>query len=501
MRGTRSLGFTLDAVRGRRADPAGALRGHREPDDASRRRTCCGRRSGLGLASDAVGRARAFVRAEARRAPGTVPPGALRLAETVAELGTMRATVHGGRADFERHQDDPDALAGLGFAIRMNNLKAIGVAHGARDRGARARRLRGQRLPVRLAVLGRAASSRCAQRRAHDQQRSRPLGERRHAAACTRKTEVSSTDRGRVGARNVAFRDELLRHGLLIATGVPGVYGRSGDFEDTVEARGPLVDCRSARTTAPEVMRFPPILNRAHFERSGYLKSFPHLAGYDSQLRWQRAGASRAAPGRWRGRRLERGAPACRVVLTPAACYPVYPVLAGTLPAGGRLVDVMSYCFRHEPSDDAGRMQMFRMHEHVRAADPEYGHGVAGRVDAPRRAFADGARPRRAARKWRQIRSSAAADKLLASASATSASSSRSWRQSASDERPTAIISLNYHQDHFGSLFGITHCRRRRSRTPRASGSAWSGSRWRSIGGTASTAQRWPSRVREALGL
>ena len=35
----------------------------------------------------------------------------------------MSATVHGGRADFERHQDDPEALAGLGFAIRMNNLK------------------------------------------------------------------------------------------------------------------------------------------------------------------------------------------------------------------------------------------------------------------------------------------------------------------------------------------------------------------------------------------
>ena len=77
----------------------------------------------LGLASDAVGRARAFVRAEARRAPGTVPPAAHRLAETVAELGTMRATVHGGLLDFEQHQDDPDALAGLGFAIRMNSLK------------------------------------------------------------------------------------------------------------------------------------------------------------------------------------------------------------------------------------------------------------------------------------------------------------------------------------------------------------------------------------------
>jgi acyl-CoA dehydrogenase len=77
----------------------------------------------LGLAADAVARARAFVRAEARRTPGTMPPGALRLAETVADLGTMRATVDTGRADFERHESDPEALAGLGFAIRMNNLK------------------------------------------------------------------------------------------------------------------------------------------------------------------------------------------------------------------------------------------------------------------------------------------------------------------------------------------------------------------------------------------
>jgi acyl-CoA dehydrogenase len=77
----------------------------------------------LGLASDAVDRARAFVRDEARREPGTVPPSAMRLAEAVAYQGTMRATVHSGLADFERYQNDPEALAGLGFAIRMNNLK------------------------------------------------------------------------------------------------------------------------------------------------------------------------------------------------------------------------------------------------------------------------------------------------------------------------------------------------------------------------------------------
>ena len=28
-----------------------------------------------------------------------------------------------------------------------------------------------------------------------------------------------------------AYRDELLRHGLLISTGVDGLYGRSGLFE------------------------------------------------------------------------------------------------------------------------------------------------------------------------------------------------------------------------------------------------------------------------------
>jgi acyl-CoA dehydrogenase len=79
----------------------------------------------LGLTSDAVSRARAFVRAEARRTVGDVPAGALRLAETVADLESMRATVHGGRADFERYQDDPEALAGIGFTIRMNNLKVV----------------------------------------------------------------------------------------------------------------------------------------------------------------------------------------------------------------------------------------------------------------------------------------------------------------------------------------------------------------------------------------
>jgi acyl-CoA dehydrogenase len=77
----------------------------------------------LGLASDAVARARACVRAEARRCPGEAPPSAPRLAQVVADLHTMRALVHDGLSAFERHQDDVDTLAGFGFALRMNNLK------------------------------------------------------------------------------------------------------------------------------------------------------------------------------------------------------------------------------------------------------------------------------------------------------------------------------------------------------------------------------------------
>ncbi len=82
----------------------------------------------LGLASDAVGRARAFVRAAARRTPGTAPPSALRLAEMVVDLSAMRATVHQGLADFEAARNDPDTLSSLGFALRMNNLKVSASA-------------------------------------------------------------------------------------------------------------------------------------------------------------------------------------------------------------------------------------------------------------------------------------------------------------------------------------------------------------------------------------
>ena len=252
-----------------------------------------------------------------------------------------------------------------------------------------------------------------------------------------------------------AFRDELLEHGLLIATGVPGLYGRSADLEDTVERVARAVAAAGASDRA-EVMRFAPILNRTHFERSGYLKSFPHLAGTIHSF----GGTEREhrdllqaveAGGDW-----SAAFPAVPVVLTPAACYPVYPALTGRLPAAGRLVDVMSYCFRHEPSDDPGRMQMFRMHEHVRAGEASM--VIAWREEWVRRARAF------TTRLGLDARQEVASDPFFGRGGQLLALNQREQRLKievlvpvASNERLTAVISLNYHQDHFGSLFDITH--------------------------------------------
>jgi acyl-CoA dehydrogenase len=77
----------------------------------------------LGIATAAVSKARAFIRGEARKNPGKAPAASVRLAQVVAQLQGMRALVHDTTREYERVMGDPDALSGMNFAIRMNNLK------------------------------------------------------------------------------------------------------------------------------------------------------------------------------------------------------------------------------------------------------------------------------------------------------------------------------------------------------------------------------------------
>ena len=77
----------------------------------------------LGIATDAVARARAFVRAEARKKPGTLSPGAVRLAEATSQLQLMKANVVAALRRYEAALGSEDDLSALPFAIAMNSLK------------------------------------------------------------------------------------------------------------------------------------------------------------------------------------------------------------------------------------------------------------------------------------------------------------------------------------------------------------------------------------------
>ncbi|MBL8587684.1 MAG: acyl-CoA/acyl-ACP dehydrogenase [Methylobacteriaceae bacterium] len=77
----------------------------------------------FGIASSAFGKAQAFVRAEARRAPGKTPPGALRLAEAGEKLQVMRSTILDGLRRYEEAKAGGDDLGSMSFVLAMNNVK------------------------------------------------------------------------------------------------------------------------------------------------------------------------------------------------------------------------------------------------------------------------------------------------------------------------------------------------------------------------------------------
>jgi acyl-CoA dehydrogenase len=79
----------------------------------------------LGIAAEAVQRARAYVRAEARKNPHLPPASTLRLGEVDVVLQEMRNNVHGMAGDYQRmlDADDADAFRSFVFATRVNNLK------------------------------------------------------------------------------------------------------------------------------------------------------------------------------------------------------------------------------------------------------------------------------------------------------------------------------------------------------------------------------------------
>ena len=251
------------------------------------------------------------------------------------------------------------------------------------------------------------------------------------------------------------FRDALLRAGLLISMGVDGLYGRGGMFEHVIERINAVVG-EVAAQDKPDVMRFPPGIGRWQLEKSGYLKSFPQLAGtvhsFTGTDKDHRALIEvLQSGGDWTG-----GQQMTEVVLTPAACYGVYPAVAarGQLPASGALVDVYCYCFRHEPSIDPARMQMFRMRENVRV-------GTAAQTLEFRELWME--RGRKVIESFGlPFDVDVANDAFFGRTGKMLAANQRDEELKFellvpinSREEPTACVSFNYHRDLFGRTWGI----------------------------------------------
>ncbi len=249
--------------------------------------------------------------------------------------------------------------------------------------------------------------------------------------------------------------DRLLFTGLLIDTGVDGLYGRGAVFEDVVERFDDFITRFGGCDGATRV-RFPPGMNRALFEKSGYMKGFPQLAGTVHAFMGGEADHLQLLANMEAGTDWTGGQKATDIVLTPAACYPLYPTVAkmGPVPADGHLYDLSSYCFRHEPSKDPARMQLFRMREYVRMGTAEQvlafrelwmerGQAMITELGLP--LTVDVANDPFFGRKGR----------ILASGQREQALKFELLVPVTSTENPTACLSFNYHQKHFGDTWGL----------------------------------------------
>src|SRR5580765_2605540 len=99
-----------------------------------------------------------------------------------------------------------------------------------------------------------------------------------------------------------------------------------------------------------EVMRVPPIFARKHYLTTDHIETFPDLMGSVHSFTGKDREHAELLRKQKQGEEWTRDLAATDMMLVPAACYPLYPTATGTLPEGGRTVDLVSFVFRHEPS-------------------------------------------------------------------------------------------------------------------------------------------------------
>jgi seryl-tRNA synthetase len=241
---------------------------------------------------------------------------------------------------------------------------------------------------------------------------------------------------------------------LFRSMGVDGVYARTELYVGLVERLEAYIT--TLRDPRAEIMRFPPVMSRKQLEKSGYLKSFPNLLGCVCALHGSEASIREAVERHDKGGDWTTSLSSSDLVLSPAACYPVYPIVAarGKLPAGGVQFDIEADVFRHEPSMSLDRLQSFRMREFVRIGSPQ--EIVEFRESWMARA------PKIAEDLALPYTLDVANDPFFGRVGQVMAVSQR--QQALKFEllipyypkaNPTACMSFNYHREHFGQVWGI----------------------------------------------
>lgn len=251
------------------------------------------------------------------------------------------------------------------------------------------------------------------------------------------------------------FLDDLFAADVLIPSGVDGLYGRSGAFEDVIDRFETLVE-RFAREDGAVKIHFPPAMPRVNMVKSGYLKSFPQLAGSVHSFMGNDMDHCRLLAAIADGTDWSEFQSPTDLVLTPAACYPLYPAVAakGAVPEAGLLFDLKSYCFRHEPSKEPTRMQLFRMRENVCI-------GTADQVTEFRERWLERG-PKLIESLGLPCELDVANDPFFGRGGKLMARNQRDQQLKFEllvpvndGAGPTACLSFNYHQDHFGTLWGM----------------------------------------------
>src|ERR1700730_17181445 len=150
-----------------------------------------------------------------------------------------------------------------------------------------------------------------------------------------------------------------IAEGLFRSMGVDGVYARTALYTHAVERLEAYITRQ--RDPSAGLMRFPPVMSRKQLEKSGYLKSFPNLLGCVCALHGSEASIRSAVDRHENGGDWTTSVTSSDLVLSPAACYPVYPIAAarGQMPAGGLQFDIAADCLPAAPARHLQPLESF----------------------------------------------------------------------------------------------------------------------------------------------